>query len=106
SILRTMRSDTPAAAGDTTPAAVIHHNQALRALNAIGTALSSLTDRDTTLRLIYERLGEVLDNRNFYIAVYQPADHSLFFPVYTIEGEMRPAGGRPYGSGLTEYVME
>ena len=89
----------------TVQATVLRHNQELRALSQIGTALSTLTDRDTTLRRIFELLGEVMDNRNFYIAVYDAAGDSIYFPIYTIQGELQEAGGRPFGNGITEYVI-
>src|SRR5687767_14363744 len=89
----------------TVQATVLRHNQELRALSQIGTALSTLTDRDTTLRRIFELLSEVMDNRNFYIAVYDAARDSIYFPIYTILGELQEAGGRPFGNGITEYVI-
>ena len=64
-----------------------------------------LTDRDSALRLIFELLSQVIDNRNFFIALYDAASHSLSFPIYTIQGELGPISGRPFGNGVTERVI-
>jgi PAS domain S-box-containing protein len=80
-------------------------NEELAALNRIGQALSRLAPPYEIVELLYTNIGQVLDNRNLYIALYDEASQSISFPVYTINGERRTPASRPFGNGLTEYVI-
>ena len=50
-------------------------------------------------------MGELLDNRDLYIALYNERKQEIAFPVYTIDGERRTVANRPFGNGMTEYVL-
>jgi PAS domain S-box-containing protein/putative nucleotidyltransferase with HDIG domain len=51
-------------------------------------------------------IGQVFDNRNLYIALYDEAANYVSFPIYWMDGERRnPTAGRPAGNGLTEFVL-
>ncbi len=80
-------------------------NLELAALNRIGQALSRLAEPAEILRLIHESIGEVLDNRNLYIALYDEASAEINFPVYWIEGRQEARPSRPFGNGITEHVI-
>jgi diguanylate cyclase (GGDEF)-like protein len=78
----------------------------LATLNQIGQALSKLATPAEILGLVDEMIGQVFDNRNLYVALYDEAKRYVSFPVYRIEGKASEAsGGRPFGNGLTEYVI-
>ncbi len=86
-------------------AEVRRHNQELLTLNQIGRSLSELVTPEETLRRIHGLLGQLLDNRNLYIALYDAERQMISFPVYTIHGEWREPGERPAANGITEYVV-
>lgn len=80
-------------------------NQELAALNQIGQALSKLASPSEILELIYTLIGQVLDNRNFYIALYDEASQQISFPIYTIDGTRRNVASRTFSDGLTECII-
>ena len=84
---------------------ILHRNQELAALTRIGQALSQLAEPSEILRLIYTMVGRVLDNSNLYIALCDEANRRISFPIYTIDGEHLSVPSRPFGNGLTEYVI-
>src|SRR5262249_24010811 len=56
--------------------------------------------------LVYERIGDVIDSRNLYIALPDEQQQILRFPIYTIKGERRPPDyNRPLANGVTEYIL-
>ncbi len=80
-------------------------NLELAALNRIGQAFSRLAAPDEIVEQLYVNIGQMLDNRNLYIALYDEASQTVSFPVYALHGERRPPFQRPFGNGLTEYVL-
>jgi signal transduction histidine kinase len=85
---------------------IFQRNKALTALNQAGQALNKLAGPSEILHLIYTTIGLVLDNSNFYIALYDEEKQFVSFPVYSIDGNQDISGaGRPFGNGLTEYVI-
>ena len=101
------------AAPEAAPSAQQTHQSVYRALNRVSQTLnpagrgasSRLAAPAEILELIYTTAGEVLDNRNFSIALYDEANRFLSFPICTIDGARREVGSRPMGNGLTEYVI-
>jgi PAS domain S-box-containing protein len=49
-------------------------------------------------------VGELMDARNFYLALLDPASGTLSFPYFVDERDPPPAP-RPLGRGLTDYVL-
>ncbi|MFH1908864.1 MAG: PAS domain S-box protein, partial [Chloroflexota bacterium] len=80
-------------------------NIELAAVNRIGQAFSRLRPPSEIVELLYTHIGQVLDNRNLYIALCDEAHQTLSFPVYTMNGERHTPASRPFGNGLTEYVI-
>ncbi len=77
----------------------------LATLNQIGRALNKLVSPSEILGLIKEMIGRIFDNRNLYIALYDPVSQEISFPIYTIDGENQSIAGRPFDNGLTEFVI-
>ena len=75
------------------------------ALSRIGKALSRLAEPRELLELIYTVVGQILDSRNLYIALYDEASQSISFPVFTIDGERISQPARALANGMTEYVI-
>jgi diguanylate cyclase (GGDEF)-like protein len=83
----------------------LRRNAELAALNQMGQALSRLAEPAELLELIYTLVGQVLDNQNLYIALYDEAQQLISFPVYSIAGQRVSRPARRLGTGLTEYVI-
>jgi PAS domain S-box-containing protein/putative nucleotidyltransferase with HDIG domain len=86
--------------------AIQQRNNELTVLNQIGQALSRLNKPDQILELIVSETGRVLDNRNLFIALYDPASQELSFPVYIINGERVKVPGRPLGNDPIDHVIQ
>ena len=86
-------------------AQIRRRNIELAEINQIGQAFSRLRPPSEIVELLYTHLGQVLDNRNLYIALCDEEHQTLSFPVYTINGERHTPASRPFGNGLTEYVI-
>jgi PAS domain S-box-containing protein len=84
---------------------IIRRNQQLLSLHQVGQDLIHLAHPPEILESIFQAIGQVLDNRNLYIALYDEEKQYLDFPIYTINGERRNARGRALGNGITEYVV-
>jgi PAS domain S-box-containing protein/putative nucleotidyltransferase with HDIG domain len=80
-------------------------NAELTVLNKIGQALSKLADPSEIFKAIFTGIGQVLDNRNLYIALYDQSNQYISFPVYTMHGKHRSGADRPFSNGITEYVI-
>jgi signal transduction histidine kinase/CheY-like chemotaxis protein len=84
---------------------MLRRTEEVAALNQIGRKLSRLGQTSEIVELIYTNIGRVLDNNNFYIALYEPATEELFFPIYTIDGRRNKPQRYPFGNGVTEWVI-
>ncbi|HVP51056.1 MAG TPA: PAS domain S-box protein [Terriglobales bacterium] len=75
-----------------------------RALYRIADQTSAATDLQAFYRAIHRTVGELMDARNFYIALYDEDSGLLSFPYFADQEDPAPAP-RPLGKGLTEYVL-
>jgi PAS domain S-box-containing protein len=83
----------------------VRRNQELAALNQFGQGLSKLAEPDEIAQRIYQVVGQVLDNRNLYVALYDETKNLISFLFYTIDGQRRKPSARPFGKGMTEYLI-
>jgi two-component system cell cycle sensor histidine kinase/response regulator CckA len=74
------------------------------ALYRIAERTSSAADLQGFYASIHNIVGELMNARNFYIALYDPATQLLSFPHFVDEVDEAPAP-KPLGRGLTEYVL-
>jgi PAS domain S-box-containing protein len=84
---------------------LLKRNQQLAAFNRLGQELAQLATVHEVVEHVYQAIGEVFDNRNLYIALNDEHKQEISFPVYTIDGERRAVEGRPFGNGMTEYIL-
>jgi PAS domain S-box-containing protein len=87
----------------------------LSILNQTGQALSCTLQPADLMELIYTQVAQILDARNFYIALYDPGHDSVHFPLAYEHGVRQVGPGlapqaqewqpRQHGRGLTEYVI-
>jgi PAS domain S-box-containing protein len=80
-------------------------NLELTLLYRTSQAFSRLQPLPEIVELLYSAIGQALDNRNLYIALYDEHNQSISFPIYTLNGEYRPPLNRLFGNGITEYIL-
>ena len=77
----------------------------LGVLNEMSRALASMLDPGEIIESIYHFTSQLLDATNFYIALYDEQTNEISFP-YAVEGGERVNWlSRPFGEGLTEYLL-
>jgi two-component system, cell cycle sensor histidine kinase and response regulator CckA len=74
------------------------------ALYRIAERTSSASHLQGFYASIHNIIGELMNARNFYIALYDPATELLSFPHFVDEQDSTPPPRR-LGRGLTEYVL-
>ncbi len=74
------------------------------ALYAIAARSQSAEDLQQFFTAIHRIVGQLMNARNFYIALFDPQSQLLSFPYFVDEQDSTPAP-RPLGRGLTEYVL-
>jgi len=77
----------------------------LTVLEEMGRALTTMLDADTVFESIYHHTSRLMDTTNLYVALYDPLQDQVSFPLYAEGERIRRAGSRPAGNGLTEYVI-
>ena len=84
----------------------IKRNQDLAILNQIGQQLNRLATPSEILEMVFAGIGQVMDNRNLFIALYDPDNQHISFPIYSVDGQNQIVAGLPFGNGLIEYVLQ
>ncbi len=74
------------------------------ALYAIAAHSQSAGDLQQFFAGIHNIVGQLMNARNFYIALYDPQSQVLSFPYFVDEEDSAPAP-KPLGRGLTEYIL-
>ncbi len=74
------------------------------ALYAIAARTQSAEDLQQFFAAIHNILGQLMNARNFYIALFDPQSQLLSFPYFVDEEDSTPTPKR-LGRGLTEYVL-
>jgi len=77
----------------------------MAALYEIGQALSRHLSLNDVLSVIHTQVSRLMNARNFYIALYDPAKDEVFFPVYVDELVRKDGTSRKAKKGYTEYVI-
>ncbi len=54
---------------------------------------------------VHAVVGELMDARNFYIALHDPASQTITFPYFVDEEDVTPPLKQNVGRGLTAYVL-
>jgi len=75
-----------------------------QALYRIADQTSAVTELEAFYAAIHSIVGELMDARNFYIALYDEDAGLLSFPYFVDQEDSTPAPKR-LGKGLTEYVL-
>lgn len=85
---------------------ILRRNRDLATLNQIGQTLSKLAAEKEVYELVFRTIGELKSNRNFTLALFDRENRVFTYPVATENGEIVNLGEKPYGNGLSEYVLE
>jgi len=84
---------------------LFERNHVLTVLNDVGAALSATLDPDALAERVYEQIGRIMRNTTFYLALHDREANQISFPLYVEDRTKRGARSRPFGSGMTEYVI-
>jgi PAS domain S-box-containing protein len=77
----------------------------LAVLNEMSRTLTAILDVDAMIESIYHYTSRLMDTTNFYVALYEPQQDAVSFPLYAEGERTRRVGPRRAGKGLTEYVI-
>jgi GAF domain-containing protein len=80
-------------------------NHVLTVLNDVGAALGATLDPDALAERIYEQLSRIIRATTFYMAIHDRPTAMVSFPLYVEERTKRESPARPFGNGMTEYVL-
>jgi signal transduction histidine kinase/CheY-like chemotaxis protein len=83
----------------------LRRNQELSLLNQVGQQLSKLTSRQELLNLVQKSIGEIVDHRNLTIALYNPVQKIISFPIHTVDGKPETLPDAPLGNGVIDYLL-
>jgi GAF domain-containing protein len=77
----------------------------LRSLTAIGQAVAESLELPEVLVAIHQQTQQLMDARNFYIALYDENERRIQFPLAYENGERVTYTSRLFGEGFTEYII-
>jgi len=83
---------------------VVHSEKVKNAVYRISELAHSTKDLDELYAAIHVVIGELMDARNFSIALFDAASGNISFPYFVDEKDSAPATHQR-GSGLTEFVI-
>ena len=84
---------------------ILRRSLELDALYRIGKEMARLAEPAQILEMILTLVGEVLDNRNFTIALYDQERNWVDFPIRVENGVRQQAAGREFSNRITERVL-
>ncbi len=77
----------------------------LHSLAAIGQAVADSLELPEVLVAIHHQTQQLMDARNFYIALYDENERRIQFPLAYENGERVTYTSRLFGEGFTEYII-
>ena len=77
----------------------------LSVLRDLGATLSSTLDLEDLGERIYEQTRRVIPTTDLYVALHETEEGTVSFPKYIEDGVWKEMVTRPFGNGLTEYVL-
>jgi GAF domain-containing protein/CheY-like chemotaxis protein len=83
----------------------LRRNQDLATLNQIGQKLNKIGSPAEILDLVFSMIGQVVDNSNLFIALFDESTQHITFPIFTLDGKPQTVSGKPFGSGVVEQVI-
>ena len=80
--------------------------RALEALNLIGQKISSISEFESLVEVVYAETSKIMNTENFYLALYDANRNEIDFIVYVEEGKRVNRRKRKLKQGLTEYLIK
>ncbi|MBD3286979.1 GAF domain-containing protein, partial [candidate division WOR-3 bacterium] len=77
----------------------------LSVFNQIARALSSTLQQDELMKLLHEQTKRLMEADTYFIASFDEEQAVIDFPYFIEEGKSLEVPSRPFGNGLTEYVI-
>lgn len=81
----------------------------LTVLNEMSRSFNTAQGIQALLLTFYKHASRLIDTTNFYVAFYEPEQTEqgeIYFPMDVVEGVLLwPETRRPFGRGLTEYII-
>jgi PAS domain S-box-containing protein len=77
----------------------------LAVLNEMSRVLPTVLDVGEIVQRTYRYASRLMDTTNFYIALYDQERDEVSFPIYAEGDQIRTAGSRRAGRGMTEYII-
>ncbi len=81
------------------------HITELAILEEVGRAISGTLELEEVLERIYQQISRLMETVNCYIALYDPGEDEVSFPLAYEHGQRQRWRPRRGGQGLTEYVL-
>jgi len=78
----------------------------LTTISTIGVAMRASLDLPELLEAIHQQIGQLLDARNFYVALYDVEDNRISFPLCYENGQRHHLKPRPVGNGMIGCVIQ
>ncbi|MBX3057631.1 MAG: PAS domain S-box protein [Anaerolineae bacterium] len=77
----------------------------LAILNEMVSELTTMLAVEPILEAIYRFSSRLMDTTNFYIALHNQLTNEIAFPIAVEENKQVRWPSRPYGNGMTEYLL-
>ena len=81
------------------------HLQELSTLNQVSQVLRASLDLDNLLNVIHVQVSQLLDVDNFYVALYEPEERRIWYPLSIKNGKREQWSVRGIEDRLTERVI-
>jgi GAF domain-containing protein len=78
----------------------------LAILNQMGRDLTAVPDISHVLENTHAYTSQLMEARNFYVAIYDEPNQFIEFPFATEQGEQVRWRSRPFAQGMTEHVIQ
>jgi GAF domain-containing protein len=77
----------------------------LAILNEMVSELTTMLEVEPILEALYRYSSRLMDTSNFYIAMHNSLTNEVAFPIAVEKGERVSWRSRPYGNGMSEYLL-
>ncbi|MFA9402598.1 MAG: GAF domain-containing protein [Anaerolineales bacterium] len=78
----------------------------LQIINSVQEGLASKLEMQAIYDLVGDKIREIFNADTTFIAFHDVENNRIIAPYYTDKGERSLGGGRPYGQGLAEVIIE
>lgn len=80
-------------------------DQELIVLDRVGQAMTATLDLEHLLETIHQQLAQLLQVNNFYVALYDPQEDTIWYPLAVKDGQRMSWPKRPLEDRLTDRVI-